>query len=60
MIETGLMKENLLKNLITAQKDGRCIGIYSACSANPFVLKAVLRRGKKDGAPVLIEATANQ
>lgn len=54
------MKHNLLKEIVAAQKEGRQIGIYSACSANLMVLKAVLRRGAKDHAPVLIEATANQ
>ena len=52
--------ENRLKRIVSAQKEGRQIGIYSACSANPLVLEAVLQRGKRDNAPVLIESTANQ
>ena len=35
-------------------------GIVSVCSAHPLVLEAALRRGKAEGAPVLIEATCNQ
>jgi len=35
-------------------------GIVSICSAHPLVLEAALRRGKAEGAPVLIEATCNQ
>ncbi|HEX7200809.1 MAG TPA: D-tagatose-bisphosphate aldolase, class II, non-catalytic subunit [Dongiaceae bacterium] len=35
-------------------------GIASICSAHPLVLEAALRRGKLEGAPVLIEATCNQ
>ncbi len=35
-------------------------GITSVCSAHPLVLEATLRRGKVEGAPVLIEATCNQ
>ena len=51
---------NSLKELVKVQKSGRPIGIYSACSANPVVIEAVLRKGLKDGSPVLIESTANQ
>ena len=40
-------------------KDG-CAGIYSACSANEYVLEAALESGKETGTAVLIEATANQ
>jgi D-tagatose-1,6-bisphosphate aldolase subunit GatZ/KbaZ len=35
-------------------------GIASICSAHPLVLEAALRRGKVEGAAVLIEATCNQ
>ena len=35
-------------------------GIYSVCSANEFVLEAVLESGRDTGTAVLIEATANQ
>lgn len=52
--------ENRLKEIVRAQKNGRQIGIYSACSGNPFVIKAVLKRARQDGSPALIEATANQ
>ena len=52
--------DNSLFKILAAQKSGRALGIYSACSANPFVLEAVLRRGKRDDSIVLIESTANQ
>ncbi len=52
--------ENRLKNIVTAQKQGKALGVYSACSANMLVLEAVLQKGKKEDAIVLIEATANQ
>jgi D-tagatose-1,6-bisphosphate aldolase subunit GatZ/KbaZ len=35
-------------------------GISSVCSAHPLVIEAALRRGKTEGAAVLIEATCNQ
>jgi D-tagatose-bisphosphate aldolase class II non-catalytic subunit len=35
-------------------------GIASVCSAHPLVIEAALRRGKSEGAAVLIEATCNQ
>ena len=52
--------DNSLFRIVEAQKSGKALGIYSACSANPFVLEAVLSRGKRDGSIVLIESTANQ
>ncbi|MEG0822991.1 MAG: class II D-tagatose-bisphosphate aldolase, non-catalytic subunit [Erysipelotrichaceae bacterium] len=53
-------KLNPLKELVTKQKANKHVGIYSACSANEYVIKAVLKRGKSDNSCVLIEATANQ
>ena len=52
--------ENALKQIVTIQKSPKAIGIYSACSANPFVVEAVLKKGYEDQSCVLIEATANQ
>jgi len=52
--------KNQMQELLKKRKQGECLGIYSACSANEFVLKAVLEAGKINNTPVLIEATANQ
>lgn len=52
--------KNPLKQIVTAQKEGRAIGIYSCCSANEYVIKAALKKGKEDDSCVLIESTANQ
>ena len=52
--------KNALRRLVSIQKEGRAVGIYSACSANPFVIEAVIRKGLSDDSCVLIEATANQ
>lgn len=49
-----------LKDIVKSQKQGKPRGIYSACSANEYVIEAVMERALKDGEPVLIEATANQ
>ena len=49
-----------IQKIITAYKSGRHTGIFSNCSANEYVLRAVMRRCKKKGIPALIEATANQ
>jgi tagatose-1,6-bisphosphate aldolase non-catalytic subunit AgaZ/GatZ len=35
-------------------------GIYSACTANPYALRAVLKRALDSGTVALVEATANQ
>jgi len=54
------MNKNPLKELVTKQKAKQAIGIYSACSANKYVIEAVIKRGKQDNSCVLIESTANQ
>ena len=53
------MENTLLKIPMLRIKDEK-IGIYSACSASPLVIKAVIKKGKKDNSCVLIESTANQ
>lgn len=50
----------LLENIVLRQKQGKADGIYSCCSANEYVIRAVMRKGIKYHTPVLIEATANQ
>ena len=52
--------DNYLLDLVRLQKSGRPVGIYSACTANRHVLKAVMQRAAAAGQPALIEATANQ
>ena len=52
--------QNPLKQFVKAQKEGRAVGIYSCCSANEYVIRAALLKGKKDNSCVLIESTANQ
>lgn len=50
----------LLLQLAEARRHGRPFGVASICSAHPTVLRAAIRRAKKGGKPVLIEATCNQ
>lgn len=52
--------ENSLKQIVKTQKAGKAVGIYSCCSANEYVVKAALLKGKEDNSCVLIESTANQ
>lgn len=54
------MNTNPLVQLVKQQKEGKAVGIYSACSANKYVIKATLLRGKQDDSCVLIESTSNQ
>lgn len=49
-----------IQEIVAAQKCGIPAGIWSCCSANPYVLRAALLRGKAANTPVLIESTANQ
>ena len=46
--------------MLEKRRNGAHTGIYSVCSANPYVLRAAIEQGAEDGAHVLIEATANQ
>ncbi|MCL2654866.1 MAG: class II D-tagatose-bisphosphate aldolase, non-catalytic subunit [Coriobacteriia bacterium] len=50
----------LLQQIIAANKAGERRGIYSCCSANEDVLRAVLRQARATDSPALIESTANQ
>ena len=52
--------KNALSKIVEIQKSGKAVGIYSACSANSFVIEAVLKKGLEDNSCVLIESTANQ
>lgn len=47
-------------NIVTQQKKGIPVGIYSACTASDLVIEAAMERAGKDNDVVLIEATANQ
>jgi D-tagatose-1,6-bisphosphate aldolase subunit GatZ/KbaZ len=53
---TSLMQQHLLHN-----SAGSCRrGIYSVCSAHPWVLRAATEQAKADKSLLLIEATSNQ
>lgn len=52
--------ENPLKKIVELQKSGRAVGIYSACTANEFALRACMDRAAATDSILLIEATANQ
>jgi D-tagatose-1,6-bisphosphate aldolase subunit GatZ/KbaZ len=54
------MRTHPLKELVSAQKQGLPRGIYSVCSANEYVIKAALLKGKRENRNVLIESTSNQ
>jgi len=53
-------KKHPMLEIIESQKAGIPMGIYSACTANDYVIKAVLERALQLNKIVLIEATANQ
>lgn len=54
------MREHPLKHIVQLQKQGKAVGIYSACTANALVLRACMQRAKETNSVLLIEATANQ
>ena len=49
-----------LPEVLRAQKRGLAQGLYSICSANPFVLEAAMLQARADGSAVCIESTSNQ
>jgi D-tagatose-1,6-bisphosphate aldolase subunit GatZ/KbaZ len=49
-----------LQNLAKRDASGRQRGIYSVCSAHPFVIEAALLQALDDGSELLVEATCNQ
>ena len=51
---------NIMRDVLKAQKSGKAVGIYSACTGNALVLEACMRHAAATGTPLLIEATANQ
>lgn len=55
-----MAKVNPLIDIVKSQKNGVARGIYSACSANKYVIEAVLERALINSNYALIEATANQ
>lgn len=59
-MKTQTMQENPIQKLLLDREEGREKGIYSCCSANEYVIRAALRRGKMTDTVVLVEATANQ
>ena len=52
--------DNKMRRVLQAQKQGKKVGIYSACTGNELVLEACMRHAKATGTVLLIEATANQ
>ena len=51
---------NEVTELLRRNRHGEAVGVYSVCSAHPFVLEAAMKQARADRTPLLIEATANQ
>ena len=51
---------NVLQQLAVARHQKRPFGIYSVCSAHPWVIEAAIDQALEDGSDLLIEATSNQ
>ncbi|WP_299017837.1 tagatose-bisphosphate aldolase subunit KbaZ [uncultured Photobacterium sp.] len=51
---------NTLLDIVKRHKAGEQNGIYSVCSAHPFVIEAAILQALHDDSPLLIEATSNQ
>jgi D-tagatose-1,6-bisphosphate aldolase subunit GatZ/KbaZ len=51
---------DVLTQLAAGRKQGKPQGIYSVCSAHPWVLEAAIDQALEDGSALLVEATSNQ
>ena len=51
---------NYLQQLARSRNNGAPIGIFSVCSAHPWVIEAAVDQALEDNTPLLIEATCNQ
>ncbi len=52
---------NLLQSLLAnRKKPNSARGIYSVCSAHPWVIRAAIQQALPDESPLLVEATSNQ
>ena len=51
---------NYIQDLIARNRSGEPVGLPCFCTANEYVLKAVLAYAAKTGFPTVIEATCNQ
>lgn len=51
---------SILRKHLAKRKDGVATGIYSVCSAHPWVVRAAAEQAAEDGSLLLIEATSNQ
>jgi D-tagatose-1,6-bisphosphate aldolase subunit GatZ/KbaZ len=49
-----------LQQLLNTRKHGSHAGIYSVCSAHPWVIRAAAEQASADGSYLLVEATSNQ
>lgn len=50
----------ILAEVVKRPKQGNQRGIYAACTANAYAIRAVLRQAARDGTLALIESTASQ
>lgn len=51
---------SILQNHLAKRKRGIAAGIYSVCSAHPWVIRAAAEQAVADGSLLLVEATSNQ
>ena len=55
-----LAMSSILQNHLARRKQGIAAGIYSVCSAHPWVIRAAAEQAVEDQSLLLIEATSNQ
>ena len=51
---------SMLEAVVQRQKQGEPFGVYAACTANAYAIRAVLQQALRDGTGALIESTASQ
>jgi D-tagatose-1,6-bisphosphate aldolase subunit GatZ/KbaZ len=53
-------KASILQELLAKRRRGIATGIYSVCSAHPWVIRAAAEQAAEDNSVLLLEATSNQ
>ena len=51
---------NRIQQHLAKRRNGKNTGIYSVCSAHPWVIRAAAEQAVQDGSLLLVEATSNQ
>jgi D-tagatose-1,6-bisphosphate aldolase subunit GatZ/KbaZ len=56
----GMSATDSLRNIVNQNRQQKSMGLFSVCSAHPWVLQAAIREARDDGSMLCVETTSNQ